>query len=65
MEENNGNVMRYFIYETNRRLEKIEKKLDDLSKFKAEMLVSARIVSLIISSVTGIAASIIIKVIWQ
>jgi uncharacterized protein YlxW (UPF0749 family) len=53
-------LLKYHIRDTEKRFEELkdsvqslEEKLDDVAKFKAEMLVSARWVSLIISAVCG------------
>lgn len=47
-------LLRYFIQETNEKLMSIETKLEDLQEFKVEMMASARITSLIISSFCGL-----------
>jgi hypothetical protein len=65
MNEGNGNVLKYFMEQTNERLAKIENKLDDLASFKSGMLSSSRkdatIVSVVIS-IIGIIANVLIKV---
>lgn len=61
--DGNGNVLKYFIEETNRRLERIEKALEDLRSFKAQMMLSSRIVAVATSAVVGVATSVLIKVI--
>ena len=43
----------YFATETNRRLIRIEQKLEDLTAFKSEMVGSAKITAIIVSSVCG------------
>lgn len=47
-------LLRYFIQETNESLAQIRTDLSDLKKFKAEMVVSARLTSLIVSSICGL-----------
>ncbi len=47
-------LLQYFMGATNDRLEGIEGKLDDLVKFKIEMLATARLTSLIVSSFCGL-----------
>jgi hypothetical protein len=39
--------------ETNRKLDSMDEKLEDLQKFKMEMMISAKWVSLVVSSVCG------------
>lgn len=46
-------LLKYFMEATNGRLDGIEAKLDDLTKFKIEMLATARITSLVVSAVCG------------
>ncbi len=46
-------LLKYFMTETDRRLGGIEEKLDDLTKFKAEMIATARLTSLMVSGVCG------------
>lgn len=46
-------LLRYFIQETKEKLVSIEDKLEDLQKFKIEMMSSARFTSLVVSSVCG------------
>ena len=46
-------LLKYYMLETNVRLSGIEVSLKDLQKFKAEMLVSARITALIVSAACG------------
>lgn len=54
------NVLKYHIENTNKQFDEIKESLheihdriDDVQKFKAEMLISSRIVSVIISAVCG------------
>jgi hypothetical protein len=46
-------LLRYFMTETNDRLERMESRLEDLTKFKLEMIASARLTSLIVSGICG------------
>lgn len=53
-------LLKYFIRETNEKLNSIENKmstmgdkLEDLQRFKSEMMVSSRITSLIVSGICG------------
>ena len=46
--------MELFIQETNRRLERIENKLEELHSFKIEMLATSRTVSFIVSAISGL-----------
>ena len=47
-------LLHYFVEQTNERFKAIDEKLSDLTKFKIEMIVSARWVALIVSSVCGL-----------
>jgi hypothetical protein len=46
--------LRYFVEQTNERFRSIDEKLADLTKFKVEMIVSARWVAMIVSSICGL-----------
>lgn len=46
-------LLRYFMKDTNDRLDKIEAKIDDLSTFKIQMLATARMTSLVVSAICG------------
>lgn len=46
-------LLRYFIKETNESLAGIRSQLDDLQKFKVEMMSSARLTSLVVSGICG------------
>lgn len=54
-------LQKYFMKETDRKIEELKGdiklvngKLDDLTKFKIEMIVSARMTSFVVSSVCGL-----------
>lgn len=47
-------LLRYFIKETNEKLVSIEGKLEDLQKFKTEMMASARLTSFVVSGICGL-----------
>lgn len=47
-------LVKYYMDETNRKIAKIETKLDDLTKFKLEMIASARLTALIVSGICGL-----------
>lgn len=65
----------YFIEETNKkfddvkdRVDSIHKRLDDIEKFKVEMMVSSRWVSLLVSAACGLitlTASSVVSIIVQ
>lgn len=46
-------LFKYFVEQTNGRLDKVDAQLTDLKSFKVEMVVSARTTSLIIGAVCG------------
>lgn len=59
MSEKDDKLISYFIERTDTRLGKIENILTDLTKFKVEMLSSAKWASIIISSLVGLTAFVI------
>ena len=46
-------LLKYFMQETNTQLIEIKSQLDDLQKFKAGMVASARMTSFIVSAICG------------
>jgi hypothetical protein len=53
-------LMKYFVAQTNARLLSIETKLDDLAKFKAEMLFSAKMVGAVFGSIASLVVGIVV-----
>lgn len=47
-------LLKYFMEETNKRLDTVDDKLTDLTKFKVEMIASARLTSFIVSGLCGL-----------
>ena len=47
-------LLKYFMAQSNRRFDVIETKIDELKETKIEMVASARLVSLIVSSFCGL-----------
>lgn len=60
------NLLRYFMEETNRKFQdihesqgNINRKLDDLTQFKIEMVASARLTSFVVSGACGLLSMMI------
>jgi hypothetical protein len=52
-------LLKYYMEETNKRITSMESKLEDLTKFKIEMVASARTTSLVVSGLCGLITMIV------